>query len=302
VAAVQKEEKTEVVQKEFSVSHKSKSQKSNCVSQKNISIGNKTIKSKSALTNKVDESEKRSPVKSAGQPSVKEEQLLKPEIMRRSSMKSVGKQSAKRSRNHQLIENMEDIDRSDLQYRSLRRKTSHSKLSMGDHQNVLKSQPATTGELALKNDCSKMTQNTGSKTTLDDINRSKHMDSSLTFKSVSPMTLAEVHALNRIQNRISELRKIDALKLGLTEMFDFDPEEIAAEIMGSRSQIEETNLRSWSGIEGWDINFECVLQVMRASCESTANSNRDDDDEIAVSKGEFVSFLQPKMKALQDDF
>ena len=46
------------------------------------------------------------------------------------------------------------------------------------------------------------------------------MDESCTSTGEGQHTQANVLALNRIQNRISELRKIDALKQGLVEMVD----------------------------------------------------------------------------------
>lgn len=76
-------------------------------------------------------------------------------------------------------------------------------------------------------------------------------------------------ALNRIQNRISELRKIDALKQGLVEMMDFNADKIAESIMNGDDQIDVTNLRSWCGLEGWEINFDQVINLMKSSCGSS---------------------------------
>lgn len=129
------------------------------------------------------------------------------------------------------------------------------------------------------------------RTTLDlEDEQIKECDLSTTFGD-GMLTQASVLALNRIQNRLSELRKIDALKQGLTEMVDFDGAKIAESIMQGEQLIREPNLRSWCGLDGWEINFDKVIDLMKSSsnCKFT-----NFETEAEVTKEEFLEFLLPK--------
>lgn len=103
--------------------------------------------------------------------------------------------------------------------------------------------------------------------------------------------------MTRIQNRISEIRKLNALKQGLADMIDFDSATIAESIMDGSQAITEVNLRSWCGLEGWEIDFEAVVNFIKASSaveQQLKPLNK--KSKTRVSKQEFIDFLEPKKK------
>ena len=97
---------------------------------------------------------------------------------------------------------------------------------------------------------------------------------------------------------MAELRHLDNLKEGLSCTTTFSPISLANGLISpSGVGITHQDLQTWAGMDGWDIDFEEVIKLIK--CE--VKDKKINGDHTYVSKEEFLEFLKPKKKWLNTD-
>lgn len=101
-----------------------------------------------------------------------------------------------------------------------------------------------------------------------------------------------VKAIRCIQKRMAELRKVEAIKVGLADMIDFDARQISDSIAGQDHEINVMNLQYWFGFQGFGIDFGKVIQFIQQ--QQSIYQPLQQQNSLGISKDEFVEFLKPQ--------